>query len=373
MQIDFHYAVTYVAARFAGFSPKDAKIICYSSQYVDAAINSGVVHFRNKAMYSRISSAHTMLDYRNFQELANHQVWIPFHFLPGNGGSKPGTDPSRKFIDKLVCKPDSYVAKDMVESCIASCDRPYGLHRLGITMHVLADTFAHQGFAGINHEINDVANSEDLDKKPTDLRGKLVRYFGSLYSNAANKVISNALPLGHGPALTFPDMPFLKWSYEDGAGKMIPRDNTKIFMDAVVCIHEAMVRYQKQDPNYTLSAGDSIPMDELKKIKKNFLAFKDDDGDNRNDKWLSYINRGKFTFTEPSEPKVKVEKFIAKGPGSWKHKALDTTKEWEAGHERFQFTPEFLVSDWKLFHDALQIHRIDVIRNILPKYGICAA
>ena len=144
-------------------------------------------------------------------------------------------------------------------------------------------------------------------------------------------------------------------------------------MDAVVCIHEAMVRYQKQDPNYTLSAGDSIPMDELKKIKKNFLAFKDDDGDNRNEKWLSYINGGKFTFTGPPVPKVKVEKFIAKGPSSWKHKALDTTKECEVGHELFPFTPAFLISDWKLFHDALQIHRIDVIRNILPKYGICAA
>ena len=30
----------------------------------------------------------------------------------------------------------------------------HALHRLGITMHVYADTWAHQGFAGTPHEIN---------------------------------------------------------------------------------------------------------------------------------------------------------------------------------------------------------------------------
>ena len=33
----------------------------------------------------------------------------------------------------------------------------------------------------------------------------------------------------------------------------------------------------------------------------------------------------------------------------------------------------FLISDWKMFHDALQAHRFEVIHEILPKYGISAA
>jgi len=37
-------------------------------------------------IYPRTASAHKMLDYRNMRDLANHRVWLPFHFLPGNGG-----------------------------------------------------------------------------------------------------------------------------------------------------------------------------------------------------------------------------------------------------------------------------------------------
>jgi len=50
--------LTYIAARLAGFNRTKASIIAYSAQYVDDATNSGVIHFKNGAMYSRISSAH---------------------------------------------------------------------------------------------------------------------------------------------------------------------------------------------------------------------------------------------------------------------------------------------------------------------------
>ena len=80
MQIDGHHTLTYIAARLAGFAHTKASIIAYSAQYVDDATNAGKLHFKNGAMYQRISSAHKMLDYRNTDELANHQVWIPFHF-----------------------------------------------------------------------------------------------------------------------------------------------------------------------------------------------------------------------------------------------------------------------------------------------------
>ena len=101
MQIDFHHTATYVIARFAGFENEEAKIIAHSAQYVDDATNDGTINFDNGAMYKRISSAHKMLDYRNFADLANHQVWIPFHFLPGNGGKPAGMNPAGSFIEKI--------------------------------------------------------------------------------------------------------------------------------------------------------------------------------------------------------------------------------------------------------------------------------
>ncbi|MDP8207519.1 MAG: hypothetical protein P9L92_12705 [Candidatus Electryonea clarkiae] len=370
MQIDFHHSVTYVAARLAKFSSADANLISYSAQYVDEAINSGIVYFRNKAMYSRISSAHKMVDYRNFEELANHHVWIPFHFLPGNGGEKAGDNPEGSFVNKLICHPNSHVALDMVKSCIDCCEMEYGLHRLGITMHVLADTFAHQGFAGINDKINKIDDIECLGEEPRSLMEKIANYFGDLFDSAARRFVEEVLPLGHGAALTSPDMPFLKWKYKNGLGKEIVRNNTEIFIDAVKSIHHAMVCYRIKNPNYSLTEDDQIPEEDLNKIRANFLAFDDEEGEDRHEKWLASISEGDFSFWEEGEV---IQPFIPKGIGSWKFEALDTKREVETKNEKFRFNPEFLNSDWKLFHDALQIHRMEVIRNILPKYGICAA
>lgn len=66
MQIDFHHAVTYVLARLAGFSGDESEIISHASQYVDDATNDGTVKFTNGAMYSRISSAHKIIDLQRF-------------------------------------------------------------------------------------------------------------------------------------------------------------------------------------------------------------------------------------------------------------------------------------------------------------------
>ncbi|MDD5057195.1 MAG: hypothetical protein PHQ60_04930 [Sideroxydans sp.] len=118
MQIDFHHATTYVVARDAGFSHDDANVIAYAAQYVDDATSSGTILFDNRAAYNRISSAHKMLDARNAEELANHYVWMSFHFLPGNGGFAAGENPAGSF--------DAILAK--------GCS--YGWHRLG-TSHDL--------------------------------------------------------------------------------------------------------------------------------------------------------------------------------------------------------------------------------------------
>ena len=50
---------------------------------------------------------------------------------------------------------------EAVGQAILERDRPYGLHRLGVTMHVYADTWAHQGFAGILDKINEVEDIEE--------------------------------------------------------------------------------------------------------------------------------------------------------------------------------------------------------------------
>jgi hypothetical protein len=354
MQIDFHHGVTYVCARVAGFDPASASTIAYCAQYVDDATNAGMVRFANGSLFYRLSSAHKMLDYRNFQELANHRVWIPFHFLPGNGNLPAGQDPPGSFIDKLICRPNSWVAQEMVRDTILQPQTDYSLHRLGIVMHVYVDTWAHQGFAGVNHRVNEAKQLMDQDgKRDRDLLNRLAGYF-----------IGEALPLGHGAVLSHPDKPFLCWSYTNGRGETILRNNPKDFIEAAEQMCRAFQRYLHRDPDAEVPG---LPPSDRSKIQELFRTVTESDGKVRHQQWLKAIEAGAFSFG-PAQVSYQ-----AKGMGSWKYQALGTEKVVDKGDEVYEYHSGFLQSDWKYFHDALQAHRFYVIHDLLPRYGICAA
>lgn len=354
MQIDFHHAATYVIARDAGFNHEDADIIAYAAQYVDDATSTGTIYFDNRAVYNRINSAHRMLDIRNTEELANHYVWMAFHFLPGNGGLPAGESPGTSFIDKIVCTPDSPVAQEMVRDAILEKKRAYGLHRLGVTMHVYADTWAHQGFAGVLHEVNEVEDAEETDNS-------------GVFTNGLAKILRNALddtipPLGHGRAQVFPDMPFLRWQYSNGRGKLITRDNPADFLAAAEHMCMAMRRFILGDPNAPVTG---LTKSTRQQIENMFITTPLEDGDERHRKWLDAIRNGAFTACGA----VDIDDYFARGSDSWKADALGTSFDLPV----YRYKDDFLKSPWKLFHDAVQAHRFNVVCNILPKYGICAA
>jgi hypothetical protein len=354
MQIDFHHGVTYVCARLAGFEHHAASTIAYCAQYVDDATNAGLIRFDNGALFSRISSAHKMLDYRNFQILANYRVWIPFHFLPGNGGLPAGQDPAGSFIEKLICRPNSYVAQDMVRECIERRHTTYGLYRLGITMHVYVDTWAHQGFAGVNHRVNEARQWVDGSGQPDRaLMSRLKGYF-----------ISEALPLGHGAVLSNPDKPFLQWGYTNGRGERIARNNPKDFLEAAEQMCKAMQRYRLGDAN---AAVPGLPIADKALIAQMLQSITDHDGETRHQKWLAAISAGAFSFGQADVI------YTSKGKGSWKYLALGTENEFDRDNEVFPYDESFLASDWKLFHDALQAHHFYITHELLPRYGICVA
>jgi hypothetical protein len=126
----------------------------------------------------------------------------------------------------------------MVRECIEQRYRSYGLHRLGITMHVFADTWAHQGFAGVSHEVNSARDLVDGNNNPDQ----------SLMNRLKGFFIGGALPLGHGTVLSNPDRPYLRWGYTNGRGEKITRDNPKDFLTAANEMCKAMQRYRLGDP-----------------------------------------------------------------------------------------------------------------------------
>jgi hypothetical protein len=355
MQIDFHHAVTYVAARIAGFKHEDAEIIACAAQYVDDTTRSGSICFTNKAMYYRINSAHRMLDLKNLDDAENHLVWLPFHFLPGNGNLPAETALDAfggKFIDKLVCYPDSIIAREMVAAAIADRHKRSGLYRLGVTMHVYADTWAHQGFAGVLHEVNDV-------ERPHESDGSGV--FNTGLGGFLDEILDEAVPpLGHARANVLPDMPFLRWKYRNGKNEKKSRNNTELFCQAADAMCRAMQEYRRADDPTVEVTG--LGEEDMIVVRDLFTSLKKKEGEDRHAFWLQTIAAGRFSFG-PAEIAYAVD-----GKNSWKALALGTGSDLP----EHDYKETFLSSDWKLFHDALQAHRIAVLHEILPRFGICA-
>lgn len=398
MQIDGHYAGTYVAARVAGFSHDEADKIAYAAQYVDDATNDGVIIFRDSEyMYCRIASAHKALDYQNLLEPSNHLVWLPFHFLPGNGSLPETKNPTDGEAEKLICRPDSYVARDMLRASLADKGKPRELHRLGIAMHVYADTFSHQGFVGAMHKANKVTSLGGDDKSiDVLLQGTPISSFvAEQWNNAKGifrklikwlmtafivmrqegknpwdywKEISVDQPLGHATAGAYPDLPFLVWHYRNGKNEpLITRDNPSDYLTAVDMMTRAMQAWRNDDESMDLQKYEGLAQADRAVVDELFRGLRAIEGEKRCAEWEKAIKAGRFSFGS-AEPH-----YIGKGKNSWKHQALGTEKEKDASFERHPYSEKFLKSDWKLFHDALQVHRSVIVHDILPRYGICAA
>ncbi len=382
MQIDFHLGVTYVLSRLAGFTEHESNIIAGSSQYVDDAVNEGVIYFHNQAVYEFTSSAHRNLDYRNFKELSNHRVWIPFHFIPGLDVIEGDTVNVPEFVQKLVCRPFSRPAQDLVDKCIESSQLPMGLYFLGTTIHSLADTWAHQGFAGISHFVNDVGEIFDFNgfvdikmKKHRsryylwqNLKKSIIRpiqrsFLKKWYEQFLSDLIGSVNPIGHGPVLSYPDLPFLIWSYEDWKGQTVYRNNPEDYASAVKAIFEVLARY-KQKSNQHQNIFFDRDFEEIVKLLK---SCQSDDPLVRLSQWEMAIKEGRFSFG------TDMWSYQSQGQGSWLDQAFGCQDPDEFLGNNCEFSEAFLKQNWKLAQDALLYHRFILVYEILPNYGLCVA
>ena len=274
---------------------------------------------------------------------------MPFHFLPGNDG----TDNA----GRLICRENSQIAQDMVDACIADRDLPQGLHRLGITAHVFADTFAHQGFAGMIHPVNAVSKlastDPDLDQSAaTEIQNLLTR-------------VTHGRPpmLGHGLAHTYPDLPWLSWSYTNGLGVPVARDNLDCFLRAFEAMCVMFQRFQGV-------AASGLPPKTVEILRHQLANIIDPDGQERCDTWIELLQQGIGFDWGPVHLEYQAD--------GWRQQALESDGILAdiASFDEIVAIPypaDFLASDWKLFHDAAKDHRHQVMQRILPRYQLCGA
>ncbi|HPM78131.1 MAG TPA: hypothetical protein PK961_13645 [bacterium] len=202
--------------RSLGFAPAKARIVAYANQYTDDAVESDEFTLVGDGSFNPVRTAYYKLHLlekifdpaerkKKIRELSK-LVWMSFHFLPGNQGSKSW--------EKLLVRPDSDNARRILHAALKKIDdgEANGYHALGVATHTYLDTFSHQNFSGHDGKENNAKADIELNmlSRDIDLKGwqeERDRFYLPIPDLAGN--------IGHMDVLTFPDMPYLQWNYKN--------------------------------------------------------------------------------------------------------------------------------------------------------------
>ena len=371
MQLDMHYYGTYAMARAAGLNPEAARIVATSAQFVDDNTAQSHVEFQDGSRIDQEATAHHPFNFSNLDEHDQRRVWVPFHFIPGNVGET--------YTERLKCRMDSQIVQEMRDHHLTFSDRAFSLHLLGIAAHVYADTFSHYGFSGVSSRGNRVDNSsfrfhEDVDETSVALSSdmhnyvteKATRFFerrgehGGLLDNIKGLLAETASgALGHGSVATLPDRPYLVWSfdYEERpdaiADVRSTRNNPITFLAGCRALHDMFRRFvgMQRDSH---DSGDGREFEVIAPHVREVLLVQANKA-GRIAAWQDAAQSGSFFGTAgESIPEYEGD--------AWNEQwdKLDGSEDCRAAMD---------LPIWR-FYQAASLHRIYVLRDLLPKYGL---
>lgn len=347
MQIDFHFYTIYSLARAAGFNQEKSHIIAYSSQHTDDAKYEHALEFENGGRFQQVLTAHQFLDPNVLTKPICYRIWVPFHFLPGNLGLD--------FYERMFTRANSVVAQRIIDDFLNSSLKQYSLHRLGIILHLYADTWSHQNFMGlIRDNMNDIKKLKVKD----ETKGSIKFLFEKLKKN----ILEYAAPqLGHAQAGTIPDEPYRDWEYEDYKGRYFQISNQERLLDAAKNCYTVLLKFLKRFPQF----ASSLPLPWQNNIEKVSSLFSiKQDLDIRTTAWQKAILNADFGF----KPEGRDFSLIY-DDREWFKTAVEVIKT-EGEPDRYERKEGLETSNWKYFHDAATYHRFCVLHEILPEYGI---
>lgn len=285
MDRDFHLYGTYEAALIAGYEKKEAKTIAVFAQFVDECTKTNAEklckekNYKGERVYTIQSTLGLKKKYginpRAFtaEELKEvSEVWVPFHFLPGNkellqaysGPKRSGIVSTKKWNYtereeqkfQLMCLANSALAKQMVEKELLFEEKPT-LEAIGLVMHVLADTWAHQYFAGIPAWFINDAYKEVLDGENKEIGFKYLSDRPDLNQHQCTPMEPryNAVSyLGHGRMGHLPDYGYMVYTYQPmWSDHKITRNNPQIYKEAFEQMVYVLTRTKNKGDSFTES------------------------------------------------------------------------------------------------------------------------
>ncbi len=246
MNADFHYYATYCAAFLAGYSHAECMDIAYSDQLVDLCSKTFLSGLNAPLLAATTQLQLELMDTRTdiigLQDIT--RIWSSFHFLPRDLNADPKFKCFKGYRNKyrLICGPNGELLRETVRLAGHK-----DLQAVGIAMHILADTWAHQHFAGTPSLVINNTNAYFFElfpegngfreKKitfrhsvsmPDDLDESI--YTSSLYSKDENSIMN----LGHGRAGHLPDYSFIRYKYLPAWGQYeeLVKDNPSDYWHA---------------------------------------------------------------------------------------------------------------------------------------------
>lgn len=188
----FHYYAVRWLAREAGVPEPEAETIARSSQFVDEAVRPLRVETGRAPYELRVTQ-----DYLFWDESILSEVYLPFHFLPGDPeeAGRKRRDGAR---NRWAVTPNGQASRELLVGALKTGD-PF---RIGIALHAFADGWAHQNFSARWEDFNSLDGSGALP------------------------------PVGHLQALTNPDNPSRSWTDPRLLPEHFRIDNASRFLEA---------------------------------------------------------------------------------------------------------------------------------------------
>jgi hypothetical protein len=288
MNKDFHYYGTYSAAYLSGYTHEESLQIARAAFFVDLCtkpvLNSVGAPLAAATTMLAMEMADAGADPISQQDLT--RIWSSFHFLPYDlYSTRKGC--GKKYMQKyhLICKPNGDLLVETVNQV-----KGKDLEAAGVAMHVLADTWAHQNFAGTPSRVINDTNYHFYEVLPDGTERK-VNFFpnpavpddlekGNYTASMRQGSEISVMNLGHGRAGHLPDYSCMRYKYLPAWAdyEEVLKDNPSDFMYAYCQMVYAMKFLRGEIAAFEKAKyADDIVAPHKDKINEIFLKRQTDD------------------------------------------------------------------------------------------------
>ncbi|GAB6096752.1 hypothetical protein JCM14469_30050 [Desulfatiferula olefinivorans] len=320
MDKEFHYHITGIIARRAGFSEEDAVTIAHAAQLVDDNDFLCVIEAKDQAEPYEVYISQTMDILKPKRDLM--RIYPIFHFLPGDPLA-PSARRSDGKMHILTTTPGNALARKVMKA--AREDRsPFRLHRLGVAAHAFADTWAHQNFVGWYDGIN----GQDLNLLPN---------------------------IGHADFIHHPDWVAHQWNDSRIIRSQV--NNTHRFLDAAKCLFDEFARCTRKKNKE--AAWQALEQDLLAAMGPAYTGEK---------------LKGEEARLERYDRLFKLPDY---DPRAWFDRAVATTVKGlpdtflpslTVFRDHYQWKDGYLTSDFFLFQEAVKAHQAFCMVELSPLF-----